>query len=62
MRACVRVRVAGAFGFVRLARNRETGVVNVVKFIRKDKVLSECWETGEAAASIALPPLAGGRC
>ncbi|XP_064652931.1 PAS domain-containing serine/threonine-protein kinase-like isoform X2 [Lineus longissimus] len=48
----------GAFGFVKLARRKNDGKEVVVKFIRKVKVLKECWiddpELGKVPLEICL--------
>ncbi|ELT87972.1 hypothetical protein CAPTEDRAFT_175505 [Capitella teleta] len=44
----------GAFGFVKLARQKQTGDHVVVKFIRRSKVLKDCWAED---ATLGLVPL-----
>lgn len=44
----------GAFGFVKLARQKRTGKEVVVKFIRKAKVLKDCWITDDVLGHVPL--------
>ena len=49
----------GSFGFVKKCTHIESGVAYVVKFIRKDKILSESWDPTDESV-VALPDLQGG--
>uniref|UniRef100_H2ZHI2 non-specific serine/threonine protein kinase n=1 Tax=Ciona savignyi TaxID=51511 RepID=H2ZHI2_CIOSA len=42
----------GAFGFVRMTTRKEDGKKFVVKFIRKEKVLDECWVEDDKCGSV----------
>ncbi|XP_068939486.1 PAS domain-containing serine/threonine-protein kinase isoform X2 [Petaurus breviceps papuanus] len=49
---------SGAFGFVWIAKHKEEGQEVVVKFVRKEKVLEDCWvrdpELGKVTREIAI--------
>ncbi|XP_031813343.1 PAS domain-containing serine/threonine-protein kinase isoform X3 [Sarcophilus harrisii] len=49
---------SGAFGFVWIAKNKQSEMEVVVKFIRKEKVLEDCWvvdsELGKVTQEIAI--------
>ncbi len=46
----------GAFGFVKLAERRADGVEVVVKFIKKEAVLAECWEQDDGRFNLPKIP------
>uniref|UniRef100_F7EYX0 PAS domain-containing serine/threonine-protein kinase n=1 Tax=Monodelphis domestica TaxID=13616 RepID=F7EYX0_MONDO len=43
---------SGAFGFVWIAKSKEDGTEVVVKFIKKEKVLEDCWVTDPALGKV----------